>query len=121
MALIFYPDEKTNSIPFAVFSLTSSGRTLIAYVGTNKSSHQALSDTMRINSFALALAFAANINYGAVAFLVGPDGNNDLMKNAVENALQTDIKPLVDTDSGAFPPLRNQILGTEVPVRRGAN
>lgn len=103
-----------------MFSLTSSGRTLIAYVGTNKSSHQALSDTMRINSFALALAFAANINYGAVAFLVGPDGNNDLMKNAVENALQTDIKPLVDTDSGAFPPLRNQILGTEVPVRRGA-
>ncbi len=76
-------------------------------------------DTMRIISIALALAFAANINDGAVAFLAGPDGNNDLMKSAVEKALLTDIKPLVDTDSGAFPPLRNQILGTEVPVSRG--
>ena len=71
---------------------------------------------MRMSSFALALALAANIYSGAVAFIVGPDGNNDLMKNAVEKAFLTEIKPLMDPDTAAFPPLRNKILGTEVPV-----
>lgn len=72
---------------------------------------------MRISSFTLALALAANLYSGAVAFLVGPDGSNDLMKNAVEKAFLTEVKPLKDTDTAAFPPLKNKILGTEVPVR----
>ena len=45
--------------------------------------------------------------------------NNDLMKDAVAKALLPEVKPLRDTDSGSFPPLRNQILGTEVPVSLG--
>jgi hypothetical protein len=74
---------------------------------------------MRISSFALAFALVANLYSGAVAFLIGPDGSNDLMKNAVEKAFLTEVKPLKDTDTAAFPPLRNKILGTEVPVSLG--
>lgn len=74
---------------------------------------------MKISSFALALALTANVISGTVAFISGPDGNNDLMKDAVAKALLPEVKPLRDTDSGSFPPLRNKILGTEVPVSLG--
>jgi len=74
---------------------------------------------MKISSFALALALTANVISGTVAFISGPDGNNDLMKDAVAKALLPEVKPLRDTDSRSFPPLRNQILGTEVPVSLG--
>lgn len=67
---------------------------------------------MKIFSFALVLALTANSC--TVAFKVDPGG--DFMKNAVEKSLLTKIKPLQDTGS-EFPPLRNEILGTEVPCK----
>jgi hypothetical protein len=74
---------------------------------------------MKISSFALSLALAANVYSGAIAFIVGPDGDNYLTQNALEKALLTEVKPLEDTNTDAFPPLRNKILGTEVPVSLG--
>lgn len=65
----------------------------------------------------LAIALLANKNKGGDAFRVTPD-NNDLMKKSVEDAILTEIKPLHTTGGGIdlAPPVRNQILGTEVPV-----
>ena len=76
---------------------------------------------MRLSAVTLAIVLLAN-NNGAVAFRVTPDGgnnNNDIMKKSVEDAILTEIKPLHTTGGGIVdlaPPVRNQILGTEVPV-----
>jgi hypothetical protein len=69
---------------------------------------------MNLSIFVLTfLLAAANVN----AFRVGSDGNQDLMKKAVEDALlSTVMQPPVKTSTeDAAPPLRNQLLGTEVP------
>jgi ubiquinone/menaquinone biosynthesis C-methylase UbiE len=64
---------------------------------------------MKLSTIALTLLLSANAN----GFRVGSDGNNnDLMKQALEDLI-TEVKPLVGED--ASPPLRNQVLGTEVP------
>lgn len=69
---------------------------------------------MKLSAITLTLVLQANAHRrGASAFRAGSDGpNNDMMKKAVEGALRTEVKPLVDIVS---PPLRNQILGTEAP------
>lgn len=71
---------------------------------------------MKISSLATVLALAVNGNRFALAFRVDPGGNNDLMKFDVENALLVQIKPVLDTGN-EFPPLRNEILGTEAPCK----
>ena len=77
---------------------------------------------MRPSAVTLAIVLLANNNKGGDAFRVTPDGsgnNNDLMKKSVEDAILTEIKPLHTTGGGIVdlaPPVRNQILGTEVPV-----
>lgn len=73
---------------------------------------------MKLSAITLTLVLQANAHRrGASAFRAGSDGpNNDMMKKAVEGALRTEVKPLVDIVS---PPLRNQILGTEAPVSLG--
>lgn len=78
---------------------------------------------MRLSAIVtLAIVLLANNNNDADAFRVTPDGggnNNDLMKKSVEDAILTEIKPLHTTGGGIVdlaPPVRNQILGTEVPV-----
>ena len=64
---------------------------------------------MKLSTIALTLLLSANAN----GFRVGSDGNNnDVMKQALEDLI-TEVKPLVGED--ASPPLRNQVLGTEVP------
>ena len=71
-----------------------------------------------LSAVTLAIALLANNNKGGDAFRVTPD-NNDLMKKSVEDAILTEIKPLHTTGGGIVdlaPPVRNQILGTEVPV-----
>ena len=70
-----------------------------------------------LSAVTLAIALLANNNKGGDAFRVTPD-NNDLMKKSVEDAILTEIKPLHTTGGGIdlAPPVRNQILGTEVPV-----
>eukprot|EP00985_Skeletonema_marinoi_P018596 scaffold10417_cov137-Skeletonema_marinoi.AAC.20 len=59
------------------------------------------------------LATSANNNV-ANGFRVGSDGNQDLMKRAVEDALLNTAKqpPIAKDDA---PPLRNQLLNTEIP------
>ena len=67
---------------------------------------------MKLSAATFALVLFVNLE-PTVAFRVGSDGNSDLMKKAVEEALS--VKPEITSSTGA-PPLRNQILGTEVPV-----
>lgn len=68
---------------------------------------------MKLSSLSLALALMIN-SCNVVAFKVDPGG--DFVKNSIENSLLTEIKPLQDTGN-EFPPLRNEILGTEVPCK----
>ena len=68
---------------------------------------------MKLSRLSLALALTVN-SCAVLAFKVDPGG--DFMKNSVENSLLTEIKPLQDTGS-EFPPLRNAILGREVPCK----
>jgi ubiquinone/menaquinone biosynthesis C-methylase UbiE len=73
---------------------------------------------MKLSALSLTLVLAAN--RVAIGFRVGSDGNNDIMKKAVEDALlTTEVKSpisLADSPSkDASPPLQNKILGTEVP------
>ena len=70
---------------------------------------------MKLSSITLTFALLAINAQSASAFRVGSDGpSSDIMKKQMEGLL-TDIKPPTDTGDEA-PPLRNQILGTEVPV-----
>ena len=70
---------------------------------------------MKLSSLSLALAVMINNSCNVItAFKVDPGG--DFMKNSIENSLLTEIKPLQDTGN-EFPPLRNEILGTEVPCK----
>mmetsp|Transcript_37851 Transcript_37851/g.79262 ORF Transcript_37851/g.79262 Transcript_37851/m.79262 type:complete len:333 (-) Transcript_37851:427-1425(-) len=69
---------------------------------------------MKLSTTALTLLLAV-ASRSVVSFRVGSDGNNDLMKKAIEDAILTEVKPLEDTGSDDAPPLRNQILGTESP------
>ncbi len=62
-----------------------------------------------------------NVNY-AFGYRVGPDGSNDVMRQTVEKALSQStteiISPkecVVNEVKCPMPPLRNQILGTEIP------
>ena len=83
---------------------------------------------MRLSAISLSIVLLTTTttlynNNGADAFKVGgSEGhNNDIMNKAIEDALQTKIAPVKDTMGEGeavegFPPLRNQILGTEVPV-----
>ena len=68
---------------------------------------------MKLSAISLILLLTAN--RGAAGFRVGSDGNNDVMKKAVEEAILTVVQPLQETGSEDAPPLRNQILGTEAP------
>ena len=80
---------------------------------------------MRLSSTTLTivLAIATNLSFDVQAFKVGgPDTkNNDLMKQSVENALLTEVKPIQDTTGNGLvvevPPLRNELLGLEVPCK----
>ena len=80
---------------------------------------------MRLSSATLTivLAIATDLSFDAQAFKVGgPDTkNNDLMKQSVENALLTEVKPIQDTTGNGLvvevPPLRNELLGLEVPCK----
>mmetsp|Transcript_29692 Transcript_29692/g.62996 ORF Transcript_29692/g.62996 Transcript_29692/m.62996 type:complete len:335 (-) Transcript_29692:426-1430(-) len=69
---------------------------------------------MNLSAIILTFVLMANASRGAVGFRVGADGNNDMMKKALEEALSTEVKPLQDAVSDQ-PPLRNKILGTEIP------
>lgn len=71
---------------------------------------------MKLSTITLALTQFLGFN-SIIAFRVGSDGNGDLMKKALEDALL--VKPPdTDTTSSAAdsPPIRNKILGVEVPV-----
>ena len=59
----------------------------------------------------LLLTTAGNRQQCASAFRVGSEGNAELMQKSVEDALK--IAPPKQQD--ARPPLRNELLGTEVP------
>ena len=71
---------------------------------------------MKLSTITLALTQFLGFK-PAIAFRVGSDGNGDLMKKAMEEALLIH-SPVTDTSSSAAdaPPIRNKILGTEVPV-----
>ena len=71
---------------------------------------------MKLSALSLTFLLASNAANHVVtsAFKVG-DGSNDVMKRAVEDSLLTEIKPLQETGGDEAPPLRNEILGTEVP------
>jgi hypothetical protein len=71
---------------------------------------------MKLSTITLALVQFVNIRSSAVAFRVGSDGNGDLMKKALEEALLVDSQETISTTSADAPPIRNKILGTEVPV-----
>lgn len=62
---------------------------------------------MKLYPISLAIV-VASVRDAAGFKAGGPEGNNDAMKKAVEDLI--DAKPLCE-----FPPLRNQILGTEQP------
>mmetsp|Transcript_27542 Transcript_27542/g.46892 ORF Transcript_27542/g.46892 Transcript_27542/m.46892 type:complete len:336 (-) Transcript_27542:354-1361(-) len=69
---------------------------------------------MKLSAIALSLVLMADVN-GVFGFRAGTDGTNDVMKKAVEDLI-TEVKPLeVEKPSGVQPPIRNQVLGTEVP------
>ena len=70
---------------------------------------------MKLSAISLTLLLTASANRGAAGFRVGSDGNNDVMKKAVEEAILTVVQPLQETGSEDAPPLRNEILGTEAP------
>mmetsp|Transcript_30209 Transcript_30209/g.62879 ORF Transcript_30209/g.62879 Transcript_30209/m.62879 type:complete len:354 (-) Transcript_30209:246-1307(-) len=65
----------------------------------------------------------SNVNY-AFGYRVGPDGSNDMMRKTVEKALMQSTAEINSLKGGfedinevkcPMPPLRNQILGTEMP------
>lgn len=70
---------------------------------------------MKLSTITLALTQFLGFK-SAIAFRVGSDGNGDLMKKALDEALLIN-SPDTDTTSRAAdaPPIRNKILGTEVP------
>lgn len=72
---------------------------------------------MKLSAATLAVLLAAHANPSAVAFRVGNEGNNDLMRKSVEDLLTgtETIKPPQETGGDDAPPLRNQLLGTETP------
>ena len=82
---------------------------------------------MRLSSTTLTIVLAIANNLcsenTAQAFKVGGSDtkNNDLMKQSVENALLTEVKPIQDTTGNGLvvevPPLRNELLGLEVPCK----
>ena len=82
---------------------------------------------MRLSSTTLTIVLAIATNLSSEntvqAFKVGGSDtkNNDLMKQSVENALLTEVKPIQDTTGNGLvvevPPLRNELLGTEVPCK----
>ena len=71
---------------------------------------------MKLSTITLALAQFLSIK-STVAFRAGNDGNGDLMKKALEEALLVNNPQETKSTSVAnAPPIRNKILGTEVPV-----
>ncbi|KAL7442827.1 hypothetical protein ACHAXH_009535 [Discostella pseudostelligera] len=70
---------------------------------------------MKLSTITLALAQFLSIK-STVAFRAGNDGNGDLMKKALEEALLVNNPQETKSTSVAdAPPIRNKILGTEVP------
>lgn len=75
-----------------------------------------------LSKLAVSLILLSN-TMDAIGFRVSPDGNPSDMKQAVENAFQTDVKLLPETTDNEespnekyyAPSLKNQILGTEEP------
>lgn len=70
--------------------------------------------THRFTLVVLFVLHATSANNFVNGFRVGSDGNPDLMQRAVEDALLDTVKqpPTVKDDA---PPLRNEILNTEIP------
>jgi ubiquinone/menaquinone biosynthesis C-methylase UbiE len=69
---------------------------------------------MKLSAVSLAVVLA-NASRSALGFQVRPDGNDKMMQKAVEEALLTTVKAPEGASGEEFPPLRNQVLGTEVP------
>jgi len=70
---------------------------------------------MKFRALAFALLVAnTNTNSGVFGFRSSSDGNKAQVKNAVGNLLR-EVKPVRSVAGDVAPPLRNQILGTEVP------
>jgi len=68
--------------------------------------------THRFTLVVLFILHATSADYFVDAFRVGSDGNPDLMQRAIDDALTVKQPPTVKDD---VPPLRNEILNTEIP------